>query len=84
MKEYRIIGQGVPRLDAKELVTGKAKYSRDIVLPMMLQGKILRSPYPYARILRIDTGPPRSTPFLPPAGHLVTRVNELKWVTSAL
>ncbi len=55
MKEYRIIGKRVPRLDAKELVTGKAKYSGDIVLPMMLQGKILRSPYPHARILHIDT-----------------------------
>ncbi len=35
--------------------TGEAKYTDDMVLPGMLYGKILRSPYPHARILDIDT-----------------------------
>jgi len=55
IKDYSIIGKCVPRLDAKEKATGKAKYAGDIVLPMMLYGKVLRSPYPHARILKIDT-----------------------------
>jgi 4-hydroxybenzoyl-CoA reductase subunit alpha len=38
-----------------EIVTGRAKYTDDIVLPKMLYGKILRSKYPHARILNIDT-----------------------------
>ncbi len=55
MKEYRIIGKRVPRLDAREKVTGRAKYSGDIALPRMICGKVLRSPYPHARIVHIDT-----------------------------
>jgi CO/xanthine dehydrogenase Mo-binding subunit len=35
-------------------VTGKAVYGTDLSFPGMLHGKILRSPYPHARIRRID------------------------------
>jgi len=55
MGEYRVIGTRVPRLDAKEKVMGKAMYTDDIELSNMLYGKVLRSPYPHARILNIDT-----------------------------
>jgi CO/xanthine dehydrogenase Mo-binding subunit len=44
----------IPRLDALEKVTGRAIYTRDIVLPDLLYGKILRSSVPHARILSID------------------------------
>ncbi len=36
-------------------VTGKAVYGIDLSLPGMLHGKILRSPYPHARIKKVDT-----------------------------
>ena len=55
MKEYSVIGKRVPRVDAVEKVTGKAKYAADYELPDKLWGKVLRSPYPHARILNIDT-----------------------------
>jgi CO/xanthine dehydrogenase Mo-binding subunit len=55
MKESSMIGKNVPRLDALEKVTGKAKYSVDLNLPGMLHAKVLRSPYPHARIIHIDT-----------------------------
>jgi 4-hydroxybenzoyl-CoA reductase subunit alpha len=35
-------------------VTGAAKFTADLTLPEMLHGKILRSPYPHARILQVD------------------------------
>ena len=54
---FRIVGTSVPRVDALEKVTGKAKYTGDIVLPGMLHGKILRSPHPHARIRAIDPRP---------------------------
>ncbi len=41
-------------IDAKEKVTGKAKYLDDMNFPGMLYAKILRSPHPHARILSID------------------------------
>jgi 4-hydroxybenzoyl-CoA reductase alpha subunit len=55
MAEYSVIGQRVPRVDAREKVTGEAKYAADYSFPDMLWCKVLRSPYPHARILNIDT-----------------------------
>ncbi|MBW2411637.1 MAG: xanthine dehydrogenase family protein molybdopterin-binding subunit, partial [Deltaproteobacteria bacterium] len=54
-KEYRYIGKAFPRKDAVGIVTGKAQYIDDLELPRMLHGKVLRSPYPHARIKQIDT-----------------------------
>jgi CO/xanthine dehydrogenase Mo-binding subunit len=54
-RELKYVGQSVPRVDGIEKVTGKAKFVGDIVIPGMLQGKILRSTYPHARIRSIDT-----------------------------
>jgi CO/xanthine dehydrogenase Mo-binding subunit len=42
-------------VDGIEKVTGKAKFVGDISVPGMLYGKILRSPYPHARLLSIET-----------------------------
>ncbi|MFC1943249.1 xanthine dehydrogenase family protein molybdopterin-binding subunit [Chloroflexota bacterium] len=55
MKEYSVIGKRLPYIDGPQKVTGQAQYTDDIVLPNTLIGKILRSPYPHARILNIDT-----------------------------
>ena len=35
-------------------VTGRLAFAGDIQVPGMLHGKILRSPYAHARIVRID------------------------------
>ncbi len=53
-KQLRFVGKDVPRIDGFEKVTGKAKFTGDLVIPGMLHGKILRSPYPHARIVSID------------------------------
>jgi 4-hydroxybenzoyl-CoA reductase alpha subunit len=53
--KYSVIGTNVHRVDGTEKVTGRAQYTFDIVLPGMLYGKILRSPHPHAKILKIDT-----------------------------
>jgi 4-hydroxybenzoyl-CoA reductase subunit alpha len=55
MAEFSVIGKRLPRVDAKEKVTGQAKYAADYSFPDMLWCKLLRSPYPHARILNIDT-----------------------------
>jgi len=55
VKEYAVVGKGLPRVDAYSKATGAATFTVDISLPGMLHGKILRSPYPHARILGIDT-----------------------------
>lgn len=56
MAEWSLVGKSVTKLDALEKVTGAAKYCSDLMLGAcgMLHGKVLRSPYPHARILRVD------------------------------
>jgi len=55
MPEYKLIGKSVPRVDAKAKATGETAFSGDLIFPRMLAGKVLRSPYPHARILNVDT-----------------------------
>ncbi len=57
-----VVGQSVRRLDVLEKVTGTARYVTDLELPGMLHAKLLRSPYPHARIARIDTAAARAVP----------------------
>lgn len=52
---YRYVGKNTARKDAKDIVTGKAIFLDDFSLPDMLIGKSLKSPYPHARIVSIDT-----------------------------
>lgn len=54
-KELNIIGKSTQKLDGKERVTGKAVYGHDIELPNMQYGMILRTKYPCAKIISIDT-----------------------------
>ena len=54
-ENFSIVGQRVQRFEGYDKVTGEAKYIADVALPGTLIGKILRSPYPHAKILRIDT-----------------------------
>ena len=49
------VGARVPRVDAKEKVTGHAIYGFDVDLPGMLHGTTLRSPLPHAKIIEIET-----------------------------
>ena len=49
-----IIGQAVKRVEDKRFITGKGRYTDDIVLPGMLHAQIIRSHYAHARIVSID------------------------------
>jgi 4-hydroxybenzoyl-CoA reductase subunit alpha len=48
------IGGYVPMVDGPEKVSGRAKYTADILQPGMLAGRIYRSPYAHAEILDVD------------------------------
>src|SRR5687768_12549228 len=52
--ELADIGKTVRRLDYETKVTGRAQYLADLSVPGMCHGKILRSPYPHARIKKLD------------------------------
>ncbi len=54
-ESYDWIGRRLRKKDGREKVVGRAVYGHDLVLPRMLQGKILYSHFPHARILSMDT-----------------------------
>ncbi|HEY7217722.1 MAG TPA: xanthine dehydrogenase family protein molybdopterin-binding subunit [Candidatus Binatia bacterium] len=54
-KTASIIGAAVGRVEGADKVSGQATYGADVHFPDALWGKILRSPYPHARIKNIDT-----------------------------
>ncbi|HTY78487.1 MAG TPA: xanthine dehydrogenase family protein molybdopterin-binding subunit [Candidatus Bathyarchaeia archaeon] len=57
---YRIVGSAQPRPDAWEKVRGRPIYAGDLAVAGMLHGRIVRSPYASARIVRIDTSRARA------------------------
>ncbi|MDT8321280.1 MAG: molybdopterin cofactor-binding domain-containing protein [Xanthomonadales bacterium] len=54
MTKTTVVGQSVIRPDALEKVLGGRGFPVNISLPGMLHAKLLRSPYPHARIVKID------------------------------
>ena len=56
------IGRSVPRLEAREKVTGRAEYTHLMRLPGMLYGKIFRSTVAHGRIKSIDTSAAKAMP----------------------
>ncbi len=53
-QSFTVLGKDTQRQDGTAKVTGREKYSSDLVLPNMLHARILKSPYPHARITSID------------------------------
>jgi CO/xanthine dehydrogenase Mo-binding subunit len=62
MPGLRIVGEPYPQIDAMEKAMGKTKFVSDMVLPHMLHGRVLRSPFPHARIRKIDTSRAKALP----------------------
>jgi len=50
----RVVGRALRKTDATAKVTGATRFADDLFLPRMLYAKLLRSPHPHARIVRID------------------------------
>jgi isoquinoline 1-oxidoreductase len=53
--EFQVMGASALRLDAREKVTGAAKYSADIRVPGMLYARLVRPPSHGAALLHLDT-----------------------------
>lgn len=59
---FRVIGQPVVRGDVVDKVQARVYYAADWELPGLLHGKVVRSPYPSARLRRIDVEAARRLP----------------------
>ncbi len=60
MSDY--IGTSVKRVEDQRFITGRGRYTDDIVLPNMTYACFVRSPYAHARINGIDTEEARNRP----------------------
>ena len=49
-----IVGERVPRVDAREKVTGRARYTADLDRGGMLHAALVRAPVPSGRVTRLD------------------------------
>ena len=56
------VGTRTIRPDGVDKVTGRARFGADFNLPGQLIGRVLRSPHPHARIVRIDTSKAEALP----------------------
>ncbi len=63
------IGRSLPRLEARQKVTGRAEYTHLMRLPGMLHGKVFRSTVPHGRIKSIDTSAAKK---IPGVAHVIT------------
>ncbi len=62
MKELKVVGKSIQRIDAVEKVTGRAKFTTDFKMGNMLHAKAVLSPHAHARILSIDTSKAEKLP----------------------
>jgi CO/xanthine dehydrogenase Mo-binding subunit len=58
----RLVGRRLRRADSPERLTGQVRYTGDLVLPGLLHGRLVRSPYASARIVSVDKSPALATP----------------------
>jgi CO/xanthine dehydrogenase Mo-binding subunit len=47
-------GRRLPKINSVSTVTGRGTYTIDLAVPGMLHARVLRSPHPHARIVRLD------------------------------
>lgn len=72
------VGRSVPRLEGEAKVTGTVEYIHNFGLEGMLQGKIVRSVVPHARIVSIDTAAAEEVPGV----HRVITAADVRTVTA--
>src|SRR3972149_2524190 len=76
MSEFEIIGKRIANVRSGPKAVGQAVYTDDLKFPGMLYGKLLRSPFPHARILNVDISKAKAIPGVKAvlAGQNVSRV----------
>ncbi|MCI4342197.1 MAG: xanthine dehydrogenase family protein molybdopterin-binding subunit, partial [Thermoplasmata archaeon] len=59
---YRLLGGRIPYIEGPLKVSGRAEYTDDLTRPNLLVGRLLRSPWPHARIRSISVEAARKLP----------------------
>jgi xanthine dehydrogenase YagR molybdenum-binding subunit len=69
-----------PRMEAPEKVTGRAVYATDVRHEGQLEGVILRSPHPHARVTSMDVAPALALPGVHAAVGLLDKDRVVRYV----
>lgn len=62
VRDFKVMGKSINRLEAASKVTGAAKYAGDVRLPGMLRARLLRPPAHGATLRRVDMSAARRVP----------------------
>jgi isoquinoline 1-oxidoreductase len=60
--KWQVAGSSLPKVSAREIVTGKHKYTSDLKRPGVLYGRILRPPSFGAKLISVDAGTAQKMP----------------------
>ncbi len=53
-REWRVLGTSAPRVDMRDMVTGRFEFVHNVRVPGMLHGRVIRPPAPGATLGRVD------------------------------
>src|SRR5579864_4798751 len=74
-----LIGKRISRVDGPDKVSGRAKYTYDVHPPGMLYGKVVRSPYPHAKVVSVDTSAAEKMPGVKAVHVIQGPESEIHW-----
>jgi 4-hydroxybenzoyl-CoA reductase subunit alpha len=60
--DLRLLGGAIPYIEGPLKVSGRAEYTDDLKRPGMLVGRLLRAPWPHAKLVHVDTAKARALP----------------------
>jgi len=60
--QWEVAGQSIAKINGRDFITGKHKYTSDLKLPGMMYGKILRAPAYGATLISADISKAKSIP----------------------
>jgi xanthine dehydrogenase YagR molybdenum-binding subunit len=78
-EQRTLIGKRVSRVDGPDKVSGRAKYTYDVHRPGMLYGKVVRCPYPHAKVVSIDTSAAEKMPGVAAVHVIQGEGSEINW-----
>jgi isoquinoline 1-oxidoreductase len=61
-ERWTIAGQSVPKVNGRDVVTGRHKYTTDLTRPGMIYGRVLRAPSVGAALVSVDTAAAAARP----------------------
>jgi xanthine dehydrogenase YagR molybdenum-binding subunit len=78
-EQRSFIGKRISRVDGPDKASGRAKYTYDVHRQGMLYGKVVRCPYPHAKVVSIDTSAAEKMPGVAAVYVIQDKDSEIQW-----